>query len=148
VGAHFFSTHFDQGDFCLGKKFRTLFVRGAWVVLAAGCALQSAWAQTASANGLVRKVDAANSRIIIKHGEWRGLNMGAMTMAFPVRDASLLRGVSVGDTVFFTVEKARGEFEVTGLRRLDQGEAQALQEPAVVSRAERSESRHQHRHSH
>ena len=84
---------------------------GAVLALRAGAAM----AQSASADGVIRKLDADASRVVIKHGEWKGMNMGAMTMAFKVRPASLLDGLKVADKVQFSIEKEGADFVVTAI---------------------------------
>jgi len=89
------------------------------ILAAAALALASAGvlAQTASADGEIRKVDAKGGRVIIKHGDWKGMDMQAMTMAFRVRDAAILEGFKADDKVRFTIEKDGRDFIVTALER-------------------------------
>ncbi len=97
-------------------KHRTRKILGK---LAGGAALAlllgTAIAQSASADGVIRKLDADASRVVIKHGEWKGMQMGAMTMAFKVRPASLLDGLKVADKVQFSIEKEGADFVVTAI---------------------------------
>ena len=97
-------------------KHRTRKILGK---LAGGAALAlllgTAIAQAASADGEIRKLDADASRVVIKHGEWKGMSMGAMTMAFKVRPASLLDGLKVYDKVHFAIEKEGNDFVVTAI---------------------------------
>ena len=88
----------------------------AVLALLAGAAL----AQSASADGEIRKVDAGASRVVIKHGEWKGMHMGAMTMAFKVRPASLLDGLKVSDKVHFAIEQEGNDFVVTAMETVTQ----------------------------
>jgi Cu/Ag efflux protein CusF len=64
----------------------------------------------------VRRIDAANKKITLKHGEIKSLSMPAMTMVFQVRDAALLDKVKVGDQVRIAVERANGALVVTQLQ--------------------------------
>jgi Cu/Ag efflux protein CusF len=41
----------------------------------------------------VRKIDAATGKITLKHGPIANLGMSAMTMAFPVKDPAMLKGL-------------------------------------------------------
>lgn len=86
-------------------------ITSAYMVLLSGVAL----AQSATADGEIRKVDIDASRVVIKHGEWTGMRMGAMTMAFKVRPASLLTGLKVADKVHFAVEVEGSDFVVTAI---------------------------------
>ena len=85
---------------------------GAVLALLAGAAM----AQSASADGEIRKLDAAASRVVIKHGEWKGMNMGAMTMAFKANPPTLLRGLQVGQRIGFDVMTHGMAAEITAVR--------------------------------
>ena len=66
----------------------------------------------------VRKVDPARKTITLKHGEIKNLEMGAMTMAFQVRDPKLLASVRAGDKVQFAAVNEDGNYIVTQLKRV------------------------------
>jgi Cu(I)/Ag(I) efflux system protein CusF len=70
-----------------------------------------------SVDGVVRKVDKRGKTIILKHGSIPNLDMGAMTMQYRVKDASLLDKVKAGDKVTFTAEMIDGQYTVTRLER-------------------------------
>jgi Cu(I)/Ag(I) efflux system periplasmic protein CusF len=74
-----------------------------------------AQAGTALADGEVRKIDKAQGKITLKHGEIKNLDMPPMTMVFKVKDAAMLESVKQGDKVGFTAEKIGGEYTVTGI---------------------------------
>lgn len=96
-----------------------------WMILAAALALsaplhaQTPAAATAEAavmtDGVVRKIDAANNKITVKHGPIANLDMPGMTMVFRVASPALLDGVKVGDAVKFHVEKINGALTLTAL---------------------------------
>lgn len=67
-------------------------------------------------DGEIRKVDADNSKVTIKHGDIKNLDMPGMTMVFPVKDKNLLSGVKAGDKVKFVVIKEGGKMVVTEIR--------------------------------
>jgi Cu(I)/Ag(I) efflux system periplasmic protein CusF len=78
-----------------------------WVAIA----LTLGIAGTAVANdadGEVRKIDKAQSKITLRHGEIKNLDMPPMTMVFRVKDAKMLETVTVGDKVKFAAEKDSG----------------------------------------
>jgi Cu(I)/Ag(I) efflux system periplasmic protein CusF len=56
--------------------------------------------------GEVKAVDKANKNITLKHGPIKSktVEMAAMTMSFPVQQASLLSNIKVGDKVKFNIE--------------------------------------------
>lgn len=77
--------------------------------------------QAANANalseGVVRKIDAANGKITLKHGPLLNLDMPAMTMVFKVQSPEMLKTVKVGDTVKFRVENLKSGYTVTTMER-------------------------------
>ncbi|ADG10972.1 copper-binding protein [Caulobacter segnis] len=54
--------------------------------------------------GVVRAIDAKAAKITLAHEAIPALKWPAMTMAFKVADASLLKGVSVGTKVRFKLQ--------------------------------------------
>ena len=93
-------------------RFRTL---ALLLPLAAGAL--AAFAQAPATEGEVRKIDAAQQKITLKHGEIKNLDMPPMTMAFRVQDAAVLQRLAVGDRVKFTVEKVNGAYTVTQIQK-------------------------------
>ena len=89
----------------------------ATTAIAVVCTAMAAMAQTPPAQGEVTKLDKAQGRVTLKHGEIKNLDMPAMTMVFHVRDAALLDGVNVGDRVRFAAEKIDGRFTVTAITK-------------------------------
>lgn len=86
------------------------------LLLAAGAALAlPALAQTI--DGEVRKIDKAQQKISLAHGEIKQLELPAMTMAYRVKDPALLASVQVGDKVKFSAEKINGQLTVTAIRK-------------------------------
>ncbi len=70
--------------------------------------------------GEVRRVDAANQRISLRHDEIKNLNMPPMAMAFGVRDAALLQGLKAGDKVrFVVISEGGGKLTITALERVN-----------------------------
>lgn len=66
----------------------------------------------AKSEGEIVKVDRDGGKLTIRHGPLKNLDMGAMTMSFRVRDASMLDQVKVGDPVRFVADKVDGRFVV------------------------------------
>ncbi len=77
----------------------------------------AAWAQVPTATGEVTKIDKAQARITLKHGEIKNLDMPPMTMVFQVVDPKMLDNVAVGDRVRFAAEKVEGRYTVTVLAK-------------------------------
>lgn len=71
----------------------------------------------ALSEGVVRKIDAANGKITLKHGPLLNLDMPAMTMVFKVQSPDMLKNVKVGDTVKFRVENLKDGYTVTSMER-------------------------------
>lgn len=70
------------------------------------------------ADGEVRRVDAAKGTILLKHGEIRSINMGAMTMGFKLKDPALAAGLQAGDKVKFAVEQQGEQLIVTKIEKV------------------------------
>jgi Cu(I)/Ag(I) efflux system periplasmic protein CusF len=68
------------------------------------------------AEGEVRKVDKDASKVTLKHGEIKSLDMPPMTMVFVVKDKAMLDSVKTGDKVRFKVINDAGKFTVTELQ--------------------------------
>jgi Cu/Ag efflux protein CusF len=64
-------------------------------------------------DGVVRKIDAANGKITLRHGPITNLEMPPMTMVFRVQPPELMNGLKVGDTVKFLAESINGTYTVT-----------------------------------
>ncbi len=79
----------------------------------------ASFAQTPQASGEVTKIDKAGSRITLRHGEIKNLDMPPMTMNFRVRDAKLIDALAVGDRVRFTADKIDGSYVLTTLSKAE-----------------------------
>lgn len=75
-----------------------------------------AWAQAAPADhgahqandlasGEVRRIDKAQNKVTLRHGELKAVEMPPMTMVFGVREPKQLDSLKVGDKVLFKVMK-------------------------------------------
>ncbi len=94
------------------RTLRTVLATALLSTLAA----TSAFAQAADmSSGEIRKVDKSASKITIKHGELKNLDMPAMTMVFQVLDPALLEKAKAGDKVRFVAEQKDGALIVTAL---------------------------------
>ena len=71
------------------------------------------------AEALVRKVDPAAGKITLRHGAIPGMGMGAMTMAYAVKDKAMLDGLKAGDKVRFAAEKVDGSYIVTRIEKAE-----------------------------
>jgi Cu(I)/Ag(I) efflux system protein CusF len=76
-----------------------------------------ALAQAVPANGEVTKIDAAQSKITLKHGPIKNLDMDSMTMVFRVGDPAMLKPLKIGDQVVFEAERVNGQITVTKIRK-------------------------------
>lgn len=72
---------------------------------------------TPMSTGEVKAIDKANNSITLKHGAIKSktVEMGAMTMTFPVQNFTLLAKVKVGSKVKFIVENVNDAPTVTAL---------------------------------
>jgi Cu/Ag efflux protein CusF len=77
----------------------------------------SVLAQAPQVEGEVKKIDKAQGRITLKHGDIKHLDMPPMTMVFRVSDPKMLDSVAVGDKVRFAADKVGGNYTVTALSK-------------------------------
>jgi Cu/Ag efflux protein CusF len=68
------------------------------------------------ADGEVRKVDKEASKVTLKHGEIKSLDMPAMTMVFVVKDKAMLDSIKAGDKVRFKATNDAGKFTITEIQ--------------------------------
>ncbi|MCU0940577.1 MAG: copper-binding protein [Burkholderiaceae bacterium] len=74
-------------------------------------------AESELASGEVRRIDKAQKRITLRHGEIKTLDMPPMSMIFRVRQDDLLDAVKVGDKVLFTaIKDTDGTYVVTSIK--------------------------------
>jgi len=70
------------------------------------------------ADGEVRRIDAAKGTVVLKHGEIKSINMGAMTMTFRLKEPALATGLQVGDKVKFAAEQQSDQLIVTRIEKV------------------------------
>jgi len=68
-------------------------------------------------DGEIKKIDLAQGKVTIKHGEIKNLDMPAMTMVFRARPVTLLNGLAEGDRISFTADKVDGQYTVTAVEK-------------------------------
>lgn len=93
-----------------------------WVARAALLTAMMAGAVASAApsgpvQGEVRRIDAAASKVTLKHGPIRELELPAMTLVYVVQDAKLLENLKAGDTVRFTADKVDGRYTVLSISK-------------------------------
>ena len=88
------------------------------VALVLGMALGLAGGASAQeyTSGEVTKIDAAQKKLTIKHGELTNLDMLAMTMVFVVAEDSMIEEVEVGQKIEFTADRVNGRITVTDIK--------------------------------
>ena len=64
----------------------------------------------------VRKVDTAQGKVTLKHGEIKHLDMPPMTMVFVVKDKAMLDSLKPGDKVRFQAANVDGKLVVTDIK--------------------------------
>lgn len=69
----------------------------------------------AMADAEVRKVDLAQGKLTLKHGEITNLDMPPMTMVFTVKDKAMLENVKPGDRIRFKATSEDGKLTVVEL---------------------------------
>lgn len=78
----------------------------------------AAAASSPMSQGEVRKVDAAQGKVTLRHGPLANLDMPPMTMVFTASDPKLLAGLKQGDKVRFLADKKDGTYLVTAIEKL------------------------------
>lgn len=63
----------------------------------------------------MREIDKENSKLTLRQGQIKHLEIPCMTMVFQVPEAALLDKVRVGDKVLFAATSDAGRFTVTQL---------------------------------
>lgn len=76
-----------------------------------------AFAQTATVDGQVQKIDESTGKITLKHGPIKNLDMDSMTMVFRVKDPSMLKGLKAGDRIKFAAERVDGAIAITSIQK-------------------------------
>lgn len=82
----------------------------------ASLALTSASLAQEFTSGEVTKVDTAQKKITIKHGELKNLDMPAMTMVFAAGDDAMLTKVKPGQKIKFVADRVNGRLTVTEIK--------------------------------
>ncbi len=85
----------------ISVQARWLFV--ALLLLAPACRVFAADWQSYAGHGLVREIAADRHSLVIQHDAIKGYMM-AMTMEFNVQDVGILKGLSAGDEIDFTLD--------------------------------------------
>lgn len=86
-------------------------------VVVADQSMKSMTADDKYTSGEIKKVDAAQGKLTIKHGDIKNLGMPGMTMIFKTKDPAMLNGVKAGDAVQFVVERKDGALIITELKK-------------------------------
>lgn len=97
------------------KRSRLVLQFRRLVAVSAATLAAVALAAAPMAEGEVRTVDAKAKTITLKHGPIPNVDMGPMTMTFPVKDAALLAKVKAGDKIKFAAEKVGADIVVTAI---------------------------------
>ena len=71
---------------------------------------------THETTAVVKKVDAANGKVILSHKPIKTLNWPAMTMRFAVKDKALLQQLSVGSKVDVQFRKQDNDYVITKVK--------------------------------
>ena len=82
-----------------------------------GSAKPAAAAAGELADGEVRRIDKARGTVLLKHGEIKSVNMGAMTMSFKLKDPKMAEPLKEGDKVRFAVEQKGDDLIITSIRK-------------------------------
>jgi Cu/Ag efflux protein CusF len=67
--------------------------------------------------GTVKKVDDAAGKVTLDHEAIPNIGMDAMTMAYKVQDAAMLKGLRPGERVRFSADRVNGSIAVTRIQK-------------------------------
>ena len=99
----------------MSMRRMTMIVAGAFIFLVAA---QPQDARAQLVNGQVTKIDESASKITIKHGPIKKLDMDeGMTMVFRAQDPAMLKAVKVGDKIKFEADRVNGQLTVTKIEK-------------------------------
>jgi Cu(I)/Ag(I) efflux system periplasmic protein CusF len=87
-----------------------------WIT-AAALAFASLAVHAQAYDGEVRKIEKAQGKITLRHGELKALDMPPMTMVFRVGNPAMLDSLAVGDKVKFDAAKVGGNYTVTAISK-------------------------------
>jgi Cu/Ag efflux protein CusF len=108
----------DPTQTAKGKLVRTKHITAAVAAIALVVSTGFALAQTAMANGEVKKIDQSADKITIRHGPIKAFDMeNPMTMVYRVNDPAMLKQVKVGEKVQFEVTHENGAFTITKMQK-------------------------------
>lgn len=95
-----------------------------------GLVSSAAWADGASAKGVINEIKMDGHKLNISHGPISDLGMGAMTMDFKVMDPAMLNEVKKGHEVAFVLEKDKsGNFVITEIEDMGMAKEMPKQMP-------------------
>jgi Cu/Ag efflux protein CusF len=89
------------------------------IVLAFALTLAGAGAAAAQdlTAGQVRKIDAEQGKITLRHEAIKNLDMDSMTMVFRVQNPEMLKGLKAGDRVKFAADRVNGQITIIKMER-------------------------------
>lgn len=90
------------------------------ISVSAGCSkLFPAESVTGTGRGVVRRIDLEHHQITLSHGTVQNL-LHPMTFAYPVKSDKLMQGISVSDTVSFSIRELKpGSFLIESLAKAE-----------------------------
>jgi Cu/Ag efflux protein CusF len=75
-------------------------------------------AQSATADGEVKKIDEGAGKITIRHGPIKAFDMESpMTMVYRVKDPAMLKAVKVGDKVKMDIDHETQGYTITKIQK-------------------------------
>jgi Cu/Ag efflux protein CusF len=96
--------------------FNSCAARVAALALTSAALIAPAQAQQAQSTGEVRRVDAAQGKITIKHGAIPDLSLPAMSLAYQAAPA-LLKDIKPGDKVRFTARRDNDHYVIVQISK-------------------------------
>lgn len=88
------------------------------IIILMMCLVSFAVGATEWTKGEIRRIDAENKKVTIKHEEIKSLDMTPMSMVFNVETTEVLKGVNPGDQVEFVSEQKGTKLFVKQFRKI------------------------------
>ena len=77
-----------------------------------------ALAQSATADGEIKKIDQSAGKVTVHHGPIKAFDMpDPMTMVYRVKDPSMLKSLKVGDKIKFEADHESSGFTITKVQK-------------------------------
>lgn len=92
-------------------KLTTILATAAFALASTG----SAWSAEMT-EGMIKKIDAAQNKVTIKHAALKALDMPSMTMVFFAGEGVEIAKLKIGQKIKFAADRVNGRITVTEIK--------------------------------